>query len=188
MIMSARIKTVMLRRKDKTNYRKRLRTLMSGKPRIVIRKTDKHLYVQAVKYSSAGDKVLFTISSKSLEKLGWKAGEKNLPSAYLTGLLAGKKAKELHIKEAILDIGLHPAIKGGNVFAALKGLIDAGLTVPHSAEVLPSDDRVSGKHIAEYAQKTKDRKVQFAAYAKNNVQVENMPKIFEEMKNKITGM
>ena len=185
--MTARIPIVKLRRKEKTNYRKRLNILLSRKARIVIRKTAKNIYVQAVKYSPEGDKVLFTVSSKNLEKMGWKAGSKNIPSAYLTGLLAGKKAKQLGIKHAVLDIGLHPAIKGSKLFAALKGVVDAGVDVPHSEEILPDESRISGKHIADYAQKAKG-KVQFSLYAKGNVSPENMPKLFAEMKSKIMGM
>ncbi len=186
--MGQKIQPVSYRRKEKTNYRKRLRLLLARKPRIVIRKTAKHIYVQAIKYDMNGDKVLLTVSSKNLEKLGWAAGEKNLPSAYLTGLLAGKKAKQLGVNDAILDMGLHPAIKGSKIFAALKGVIDAGVIIPYSKEILPSEDRIQGKHIVQYAQQQKDKKVQFASYAKKNIIIENLPKTFAEMKTKIMGM
>ena len=36
---------------------------------------------------------------------------------------------------------------GNRVFAALKGMVDAGLEVPHGDSVLPDDDRVNGAHI-----------------------------------------
>ncbi len=49
----------------------------------------------------------------------------------------------------MLDIGLREPTKGGVVFAALKGLVDAGLEVPHSDEMLPSEDRITGKHMKD---------------------------------------
>ena len=33
------------------------------------------------------------------------------------------------------------------MFAALRGMVDAGLDVPHGADVLPDDDRINGIHI-----------------------------------------
>ena len=51
--------------------------------------------------------------------------------------------------EAILDIGLAAATSGNRVFAALKGMIDAGLEMPHGEDALPEDDRINGSHIDE---------------------------------------
>jgi large subunit ribosomal protein L18 len=36
---------------------------------------------------------------------------------------------------------------GGVLFAAVKGMTDAGLEVPHSKDVVPAEDRLKGKHI-----------------------------------------
>ena len=33
------------------------------------------------------------------------------------------------------------------MFAALKGMVDAGLGVPHSEDIFPSEDRLAGAHI-----------------------------------------
>jgi len=33
------------------------------------------------------------------------------------------------------------------VFAALKGMVDAGLEIPHGDSVLPEEDRINGAHI-----------------------------------------
>ena len=51
------------------------------------------------------------------------------------------------IKEGILDIGRYPPIKGSKVFAALKGVVDAGVECPYDEDKLPSEDRLLGKHI-----------------------------------------
>ena len=59
----------------------------------------------------------------------------------------GKKAISAGNHEAVLDIGLAASSPGSRVFSALKGMIDAGLDIPHGASVLPSEERLSGKHI-----------------------------------------
>jgi large subunit ribosomal protein L18 len=82
-------------------------------------------------------------------KLGWTASGKSTPSAYLTGYLAGVRAKKKGIDGAVLDIGLREPVKGGVMFAATKGLVDAGVDVPHGEDMVPSDDRLVGKHMKE---------------------------------------
>ncbi|MEW6070656.1 MAG: 50S ribosomal protein L18, partial [Candidatus Thermoplasmatota archaeon] len=84
-----------------------------------------------------------------LKKLGWNANTDTLPAGYLTGLLAGRRAKAKNITQAVLDIGLNIASKGCRIVACLKGLLDAGLEIPHNKNMLPSEDRIKGKHIKE---------------------------------------
>src|SRR5438046_9281726 len=96
--------------------------------------------------------VTASASSRELAKLGWKGGAGNLPAAYLTGVLAARRAVDRGVKEAVLDIGLRGPTKGSKVFAALKGLADSGLIVPHSDGPLPPLERINGSHIAAYAQ------------------------------------
>jgi large subunit ribosomal protein L18 len=128
------------RREKKTNYKKRLALLKSEKTRLVIRKRLSNISVQFINFDSA--------FSTELKKLGWvKRG--NIPAAYLTGLLAGKRAKEKKIEEAILDLGLQTSTKGSRLYAALKGVLDSGVNIPHSESILPNDDRIKGKHISE---------------------------------------
>jgi large subunit ribosomal protein L18 len=93
------------RRKKKTNYKKRLALLKSEKTRLVIRKSISNISIQFVNFDPKGDKTIVTVISTELKKLGWTKGG-NIPAAYLTGLLAGKRAKEKKIQEAILDLGL----------------------------------------------------------------------------------
>lgn len=139
------------KRKGITNYRKRLMLLRSGKPRLVVRKTKKAVIAQLSTYDQKGDHTLATATCAHLKKLNWQLSCKNIAASYLIGLLIGKKALELGVKEAILDIGMQTATKGSKVFAVAKGAIDAGLTVPCSQDVLPNKDRLVGKHIAQYA-------------------------------------
>ena len=36
------------------------------------------------------------------------------------------------------------------VFSALKGAVDAGIDIPYDPEILPTVDRISGKHIDKF--------------------------------------
>ena len=151
--MKKTIKTLSFRRKreEKTDYKRRLALLKSGKDRIVIRIKSNQVISQIVRFEPEGDKVLAASKSRELKKLGSTMKGNNLPSCYLVGLNLGMKAKKAKLDNLILDTGLRKPIKGGRIYAVLKGVLDAGINVPHSDDVLPSEDRVSGKHITEYA-------------------------------------
>lgn len=137
------------RRQYKTNYRYRLRLLKSNQTRAVIRKSLNHTRIQFIKYDQDGDLVLVSASSNELRKLGWDLSTSNLPAAYLTGLLAGLRATEKKIDSAVLDIGLHPPIRGSKLYASLRGILDAGVSIPHGDEIFPDENRISGKHISD---------------------------------------
>jgi len=170
------------RREGKTNYRKRLKLLLSRKPRLVVRITNKRVIAQIIEYHPDGDRVLVGVDSSMLTKYGWKGDLNNTPAAYLTGILVAKKALEKGINEAILDIGLHTPTRGGRVFAVLRGAVEAGLEVPHSPEVLPDDSRIKGEHIAQYYEMAPER---FCEYEKRGLKPTELPQHVEEIKNKI---
>ena len=186
--------TVAYRRKreGKTNYKKRLSLIKSGKPRLVIRKSLKSTTLQIISFDPKGDKIIAAVNSNELKKLGWDYNKANLPSAYLAGLLLAQNAKQKNISEAILDIGLQISIKGSRLYSALKGLIDNGLDIAVDEKILPVEDRITGKHIADYAEKLKcsseKYNKQFSSYIKINLKPEDIAKKFEEIKNKITQM
>ncbi|CCC82444.1 50S ribosomal protein L18 [Thermoproteus tenax] len=173
-----------------TNYRKR-RKLIKGKlPRLVVRKTNRHIIVQIVLTRPQGDETVVGLDSRYLAKFGWKGDENNTTAAYLLGLAVGYKALSKGIERAVLDIGLHRPVRGSRVFAVLKGALDAGLEIPHDESVLPEEDRISGKHIAEYAERLKSEneeeyKRRFARYLQRGIQPEHIPEHFEEVKKKI---
>ena len=179
------------KRQGRTYYRKRLKILMSNKSRFVVRRSLKNFQASVIEYSAKGDKVLLTIDSKALVKLGWKGDNGNLPSAYLIGALAGKKALEKGIKDAVLDLGFNNSTKGSRLYAALAGAVDAGLKIPFNPEVLPSKDRISGEHIAKYAQQLESNepmyKRQFSNYIKKGINPADIVKHFNEIKVKIHG-
>lgn len=137
------------RREGRTDYRHRAALLRGKLPRAVVRKSNRNITVQLVTYDDKGDKVLASAVSTELADMGWSKSGKSTPGAYLTGLLAGKRATEKGLESAVLDIGLREPVKGALIFAALKGLVDAGMDIPHSDKMFPSDDRVSGKHMKD---------------------------------------
>lgn len=137
------------RREGRTDYRQRLRLLKSGLPRAVVRRSSRNIQVQIVFFEGKGDRIVVSAISKELGKHGWKHTTGNTPTAYLTGYLAGKKAMKKGINSATLDIGLHAPSKGSKVFACLKGMVDAGMEISHDKSILPSEERIKGKHTKE---------------------------------------
>ncbi len=136
------------RREGRTNYRKRLKLLRSKKVRLVIRKSLKNTQIQLIEYKEEGDNILASANSIELKgKYNWKFSTSTTPAAYLTGLLAGVRAKDKGISECVLDTGRHPPITGSKIFASVKGLTDAGIKCLHSEEKIPNDDRITGKHL-----------------------------------------
>ncbi|MBI2137709.1 50S ribosomal protein L18 [Candidatus Woesearchaeota archaeon] len=137
------------KRSQATDYRKRFRLLSAGVERLVVRKTSSQIIVQLAKFVKDGDRVVVSQTSNLLRQFGWAHGLKNTPAAYLTGYLAGKQALAKGLKSAILDAGSAKPHGGGRVYAALKGAVDAGLSVPCSQDIFPSDERLSGRHISD---------------------------------------
>ncbi len=131
-----------------TDYRRRLKLLKSGKTRIVVRRSLRYFQVQFITYNPSGDTVQAAALSKELtQRYGWSHSCATTPAAYLTGFLAGKRAQQQGITEGILDIGRFKPTKGNTFFAALKGVLDAGISCPHDPSVLPSEDRLIGTHL-----------------------------------------
>lgn len=189
--MLKQIKTINFRRKreGKTNYRKRLKILLSRKMRLTVRKSLKHIYAQLIDYQEEGDQVKVSAASEELRKLGWKTNTGNIPAAYLVGYLLGRKAKKKQVEQAILDIGLQPSVKGSRVYAVAKGAIDAGLSVPVAPEMLPGEDAVNGKSIANYSQSLqKDvQKYQryYSLYSKHGILPQELDRHVAAIKKKI---
>jgi len=190
--MKIRIVPHRRRREQRTDYRLRLRLLKSRKPRFVVRASVNSITCQIISHDSKGDRTLVSATSLELKKHGWKGHTGNLPAAYLTGFLCGQKAKKHKVKEAILDMGLHISVKGSRIYASLKGAIDSGLDIPHSSDILPSEDRIKGGHISSYAELLKKENPEkygkrFSVYLKGSLQPEDLAKHFDEIKQKLAG-
>lgn len=175
------------RREKKTNYRKRLALLSSGDIRLVIRKTLSGMMIQFIDYSPQGDRTKTTTVAADLKKFGWKIHAGNIPASYLTGLIAGFKAKAMGIDKAVLDCGMQTSTKASRIYAALKGVVDAGVDVPHSDEVIPDEARMSGDHIAKYSAKLHaDKKGKmFTQCTAAGIPPEHIPKHFADVKKAI---
>lgn len=135
------------RREGRTDYRTRLALVKGGEPRVVVRKSLNNLTVQVVRYNEKGDEVVAEAQARELKELGWTGHSGNTSAAYLTGLLAGKRAKEAGVTAGILDIGLQAPVRGSGIFAALAGALEAGLEIPHGEGILPDDGRIRAEHI-----------------------------------------
>ena len=135
-------------RQGRTDYRRRLKLLKSRKVRIVVRRSLTNTRVQFVEYKPDGDTILASaVSNELVKKYGWKYSVATTPAAYLTGMLAAKKAQEKGVKEGILDIGRYVPTTGSKLFAALKGVVDAGITCPHDESKIPKEERLLGNHL-----------------------------------------
>ena len=101
-------------------------------------------------YDPVGDRVVAAADSRELGRLEFPANSlASTPAAYLTAYLAGLRAKAAGTEDAVLDAGLRHPTEGGRLAAALKGLLDAGLRVPHGEGGFPSADRLNGTHLAK---------------------------------------
>ncbi len=136
------------RREGKTDYRVRLRLLESGRSRAVVRCSGRRVRVAIVDYDPGGDRVVAAADSSELGSIAFPSSSlASTPAAYLTGYLAGLRAKASGTEEAVLDVGLHRPTEGGRLQAALKGLLDAGVTIPHGEGKFPAADRLNGTHL-----------------------------------------
>ena len=144
------------RREGKTDYRYRLSLLKSGLPRAIFRRSNRYIIVQISEFSEKGDMIIASSTSKELSKYGWKGSFSSTPATYLTAYLTGKKAMDKGVKKAVFDMGLYVPSKGSRAFAALKGLVDAGMDIPHGENELPDESRIKGEHLGEEVMKMFD--------------------------------
>ena len=176
-------------RQRKTNYRKRSGILIGRRPFIITKISGQNISAQALKPTLTGDIVIASAHSRELIRHGWKGSMNSMPACYLTGLLLGKKSIQKGATNAVLYTGNNPFTT--KVAACLKGIVDSGINIPVSKESLPGDDRVSGEHIANYANLLKDSEEKynsrFSALLKQGLRPEDYPVHFEEIRMKISG-
>ncbi len=180
------------RRLGKTNYYKRRELLKSGSVRLVVRKSTKNITVQFVESVAEGDKVLVATTSMRLADYGWKINGGNIPAAYLTGYLAGKMALKEGVDYAILDLGTQVPQHGTRLYAALKGVIDAGVEVPAGEGIFPEESVIRGEHIKNYSERLKKEdkdlyKQRFAGYLKAKQNPEKIESFFDKTVEAIDG-
>ncbi len=133
-------------REEKTNYGKRKTMLMGKRNFVTVQISNENTQVQIHKPELSGDKVIASAHSRYLVSKGWKGSRKNIPAAYLTGYLAGKKALGKGAKNAIMYSGTRKYTQ--RMAAALKGVVDAGLEIPADSETFPPEERIKGEHLS----------------------------------------
>lgn len=180
-------KTMKRRRKEKkTDYKQRLKLLNSGEVRLVVRKSNNNTRIQLVEWNEDGDEVLVQASTEELDEFGWKGHTGNLPAAYLAGYLLGKRAEE-DVDKCILDLGLQKNTQENRIYATIKGVRDAGIEVPVGERMIPSEERIRGEHIEEYASKmsSKEKEEQFSSLIDKGLEPEEISENFEKTKENI---
>jgi large subunit ribosomal protein L18 len=177
------------RRNGRTDYGKRRQLVLSGLPRLVVRPANKHVTVQVVEARATGDVVLASAHSSELKEYAWKGAGGNVPAAYLTGRLAGYRAKSKGIEKAVLDVGTRPAKTGSRLYAAMSGAVDSGMDIPHGDDTIPAKERLRGEHIAAYGKLLSEKpdlyQERFSAYLKHKLKPEEIPAHFDEVTEKI---
>jgi large subunit ribosomal protein L5e len=99
---------------------------------------------------------------------------------------------------ALLDIGLRRATTGSKVFAAMKGAVDGGLSVPHSPSRFVGYDKedkkldvaelrrhIFGGHVADYMKQLEGDeaafKKQFGGFAKAGVKADDLEALYTKV-------
>merc|ERR1712060_768870 len=125
--------------------------------------------------------------------------------------------EEYHVEEedtdqrplkVILDVGLQRTCVGARLWGALKGAVDGGLHVPHSAKNFPGfkpaeekgqeseydaeahKDRIFGKHVQEYMEMMKEEdptkyEAHFSKYIKEDIEGDKVEEMYTEAMEKI---
>ena len=178
------------RREGKTNYRRRRKAVISKRLLLYVFISGKNTSIQVLRPLLGGDKVVASANSRELLKYGWKASQRSISGAYLTGLLLGLKALKGGVKDAILYTNVRAYHSGGRVTAAVKGIVDAGFKLPVDQASLPKVERISGVHVAKFATQLKESEperyeARFSKLLKTGVKPEELPAHFEEVKSSI---
>lgn len=137
------------KRKQKTDYNKRLKILKSNEKRLSVSFSNKIVRAQIIDYKVTGDVSLVFVTSSHLKKFGWNHSLKNTPAFYLTGLLAGIYSKQKNINKVVFDTGVKNYKPKTKIYAILKGIIDAGIFVAHDPKAFPSKERMQGTNLGK---------------------------------------
>lgn len=191
----------------------------SPKYRFVVRVANKEVTCQIAHAKIEGDVIVAAAYSHELKRYGMPVGLNNYAAAYATGLLLARRVltklnladkykgqtnpdgndynvEELedgpHPFRAYLDVGLHRTTTGSKIFAALKGVTDGGLEVPHSVtrfvgyekegKALKADvlrKHIFGAHVGDYMKSLREEnppKFQklFSDYIKQGIKPEEL--------------
>mmetsp|Transcript_99186 Transcript_99186/g.175895 ORF Transcript_99186/g.175895 Transcript_99186/m.175895 type:complete len:317 (+) Transcript_99186:94-1044(+) len=205
------------------------------KYRLIVRLTNKRVICQIAYATIAGDCIVAQATSSELHKFGIPCGLKNYGAAYATGLLVARRTlknfglnetfkgkeeidgEEYHIEDedteqrpfkAILDVGIRRTCVGARMWGALKGAVDGGLHVPHSAKNFPGfkpaeekgqdpeydaeahKERIFGGHVKEYMEMLQEEdptkyEAHFSKFIENDIDAEKLEEMYSEAHEKI---
>lgn len=205
------------------------------KYRLIVRLTNRRVICQIAYATIAGDCIVAQATSLELPKFGITCGLKNYAAAYATGLLVARRTlknfglhetfkgkeeidgEEYHIEDeeteqrpfkAILDVGIRRTCVGARMWGALKGAVDGGLHVPHSAKNFPGfkpaeekgqdpeydaeahKERIFGGHVKEYMEMLQEEdptkyEAHFSKFIENDVDAEKLEEMYTEAHEKI---
>ena len=178
------------RREARTDYRLRKKLILSRLPLVNVRRSLNYINIHFVVPKPEGDYTVASATSKELIKRFGLVSGKNLPAAYLTGLLAGSRAKKAGISKAILNLGVAWSKKASIPFAAAQGIIDTGVEIPLGEEAKVDWSRIRGEHISSYAKLLKETdeeifKKRFSRYLEKGLDPVDLPKKFDEVREKL---
>ncbi|MDQ3837779.1 MAG: 50S ribosomal protein L18 [Thermoproteota archaeon] len=182
------VRTLKRIRTHKTNYRKRQALLVSRQNFVTVKITNQNAMAQIIKPELGGDVVKVSVHSRELRQHGWKGSLNSLPACFLLGVLLGKKARQNGIDKAILYIG-NKAFTS-RIAACMKGILESGLDLPVSEDSIPSRDRLTGLHIAEYATRMKKEDIRkynqvFSSVIRQGLMPENYQSHAEDIASQI---
>jgi len=215
-------------RQDKNKFNNR-------KYRFVVRFTNKRCITSCVYATLRGDVVVASASSNELTAFGIPVGHKNYAAAYATGLLLARRVlkkfgleekfkgkeeidgEEYHVEDeeneqrpfkCILDVGLRRTCVGHRMWGALKGAVDGGLHIPHSAKNFPGfkpaeekgaeseydaeahKERIFGSHVKEYMEMLAEEdptkyEAHFSKFLAEGIDADKMEDMYTEAHEKI---
>jgi len=215
-------------RQDKNKFNNR-------KYRFVVRFTNKRCITSCVYATLRGDVVVASAASNELTHFGIPVGHKNYAAAYATGLLLARRVlkkfgldekfkgkeeidgEEYHVEDedneqrpfkCILDVGLRRTCVGHRMWGALKGAVDGGLHIPHSAKNFPGfkpaeekgaeseydaeahKERIFGSHVKEYMEMLAEEdptkyEAHFSKFLAEGIDADKMEDMYTEAHEKI---
>ncbi len=130
-----------------TDYYKRLKLVKSGVPRLVVRPSGKGMSAQIIEYERSGDRILKTVTDRSLKGKGYDFRGNSISISYLVGYTLAAECRDLGLEEVILDTGRRNMVRGGRISAVLMGFVEGGGHVPHDPSIFPTEERIMGHHL-----------------------------------------
>ena len=148
-----------------------------------------HFYLFILQPKLKGDLAIYSVHSNELKKFGWKGANKNIPAAYLLGLLSGYNLIKLKVNKLIFNSNVKGFKMDTRSAAVLKGIKDSEMNIL-TGDISLSDDRINAKHISSYAAYLleNDKSLytkQFANVVKNGLKPEQYHDHFTKVKDNI---